>query len=174
MIDDDLGPAQWSTSKLLAECHIERTRRGGPGGQHRNKVESAVVITHRPSGVVGQASERRDQSQNLAVAIQRLRIRLALAVRSQRSVDEIREHPDPAWHKYVRGQSIRINPDNPDFPGLLSEMLDVLAATHGDPKVAAMVFCLTASQVVKFLKSENASLELVNRWRHDQQLGRLQ
>lgn len=171
---DDCGPAQWPIKTLLSECHIERTRRGGPGGQHRNKVESAVVVTHRPSGVVGQASERRDQSQNLAVAIQRLRVRLALAVRSLRSVDSIRQQPDPNWAKYVRGQSIRINAENPDFPGLLSELLDVLAATSGDPRSAAELYGLTTSQVVKFLKTEHAALELVNRWRQDQLLGRLQ
>jgi hypothetical protein len=44
-------------------------------------VETAVVITHRPTGISAQASERRSQAENLAVAWKRLRVELALGVR---------------------------------------------------------------------------------------------
>ncbi|MCY2992774.1 MAG: peptide chain release factor-like protein [Planctomycetota bacterium] len=53
-----IHPAALAIDQLLRECQIVRTRRSGPGGQHRNKVETAVVITHLPSGVKGEASER--------------------------------------------------------------------------------------------------------------------
>lgn len=58
---------------LLAECEVETRKASGPGGQHRNKTESAVRLVHRPTGIVVQASERRSQGQNLAVALERLR-----------------------------------------------------------------------------------------------------
>lgn len=61
---------------LLAACDVEFTRGSGPGGQHRNKTESAVRLRHRPTGLVAQASERRSQSQNLGVALARLRVLL--------------------------------------------------------------------------------------------------
>ena len=58
---------------LLAACEVETLRGSGPGGQHRNKTESAVRLKHRETGIVAQASERRSQGQNLGVALERLR-----------------------------------------------------------------------------------------------------
>ncbi|MDR0865710.1 MAG: peptide chain release factor H, partial [Candidatus Symbiothrix sp.] len=49
----------------------------GPGGQHVNKTESAVRVTHIPSGISVMASENRSQLQNKKQAIERLRIKLA-------------------------------------------------------------------------------------------------
>ena len=66
-------PAAVPAVDLLKDCAVERTRRSGPGGQHRNKVETAIVLTHRPTGIQAEASERRSQPENLAVATFRLR-----------------------------------------------------------------------------------------------------
>src|SRR5208337_1938875 len=74
-------PAAAGAEQLIAECDVRRLRRSGPGGQHRNKVETAVSLHHLPSGVRAEASERRSQAQNQAVALFRLRINLALEVR---------------------------------------------------------------------------------------------
>jgi protein subunit release factor B len=62
--------------ELLAECEVEIFIASGPGGQHRNKAETAVRLRHLPSGVVVTATERRSQSQNRSTAIARLRERL--------------------------------------------------------------------------------------------------
>ena len=79
-----LHPCDLQLEDLLAQCQVTRTRGSGPGGQHRNKVETAIVIKHEPSGVSGQASEKRSQNANKETAIGRLRINLALAIRTQR------------------------------------------------------------------------------------------
>ena len=62
--------------KLEEECDIEFTRTGGPGGQHRNKAETAVRVTHRESGIVVVASDHRSQHQNRIAALERIGKRL--------------------------------------------------------------------------------------------------
>jgi ribosome-associated protein len=61
---------------LERDCNLQFFVAGGPGGQHRNKTASAVRLTHRPTGIVIVASERRSQHQNRAEALERLRERL--------------------------------------------------------------------------------------------------
>lgn len=58
---------------LLRECLIDTFRSSGPGGQHVNKTESAVRLTHLPSGVVVTSRESRSQHQNKALCLQKLR-----------------------------------------------------------------------------------------------------
>ena len=61
-----------------------------------------------------------------------------------------------------------------DFPALLAEALDVLAACDADPKPSAAVLGCTPSQLVRLLKLDPRALALVNRWRADRQLHSLQ
>ena len=58
--------------KLLLECDVETFRGPGPGGQHRNKTESAVRMTHRPSGIVRIARDDRSQLRNRQIALERI------------------------------------------------------------------------------------------------------
>lgn len=63
-------------NELLAECDVETFRSGGPGGQHANKVESAVRLTHRPTGIRVTSRTSRSQIANKQLALERLRKRL--------------------------------------------------------------------------------------------------
>lgn len=55
---------------------IETYRSSGPGGQRKNKTETAVRLKHLPSGSTVTATEHRYQAQNLKLAFERLRERL--------------------------------------------------------------------------------------------------
>ena len=160
-------PAALAAEKLLDQCDVRRLRRSGPGGQHRNKVETAVCLHHRPSGVKAEASERRSQAENRLMAIFRLRLNLAL---------EIRSRPDPditasrLWRSRLSGGRIAISPTHADFPTILAEALDTIAAAEADVKRAADALECTMSQLLKFLKREPRALGLVNGWRDDRGL----
>ncbi len=67
--------------RLEAECELSFLRGSGPGGQHRNKVETAVRLVHRPSGIVIVASEHRSQARNRDAALLRLEAELAARAR---------------------------------------------------------------------------------------------
>ncbi|KAL1526414.1 hypothetical protein AB1Y20_015126 [Prymnesium parvum] len=79
---DPPHPASRSADALRKECDLTHTRGSGPGGQHRNKVSTAVVLRHTPTGLVGKAAESRSQTTNYDSAMFRLRIALALQLRS--------------------------------------------------------------------------------------------
>lgn len=61
----------------MSDVTMEFFVAGGPGGQHRNRTESGVRLTHLPTGIVVTATERRSQSENRKVAFERLAERLA-------------------------------------------------------------------------------------------------
>ena len=66
-----------SDEDLLRECEVETFRAGGPGGQHVNKVETAVRLRHVPSGLVVTCREERSQHRNKSNCLRRLREEVA-------------------------------------------------------------------------------------------------
>jgi hypothetical protein len=171
MSDAILHPVQIPTELLLRDCDVRHARRRGPGGQHRNKTESAVVLQHRPTGVEGQAAERRSQFDNLRVATKRLRVNIALQVRSAALAEAA---PTELWRSRCHNERIACNPDHEDFAPLLAEALDVVEAHAGHIPGSAQQLGITASQLIKFLKHEPRALWQVNEERHHRGLGPLE
>jgi hypothetical protein len=158
-----LHPAALAEEVLAGECEFRTTRRSGPGGQNRNKVETAVILIHRPTGVKAEASERRSQGENRRHALRRLRLELALFVR--RPVDQDYEgpyRPSPLWQVRCRGGRIAVSHEHADFPALLAEALDMLHACGDDPRAAALALDCSPSQLIKLLRAVPRALNLVN------------
>ena len=153
-------PATLPAAELLRQCVETRTRRSGPGGQHRNKVETAVVITHLPTGLSAEASERRSQAENRSVAIARLRLRLAVEHRQPAAAAA-----SPLWQSRCRGGRLTIAATHADYPSLVAEALDQLAAATGDPGSAAPHLGVTPSQLVKLLAKAPAAWTALSRLR---------
>jgi protein subunit release factor A len=61
---------------LKKQVVVETYRSRGPGGQRKNKVETAVRLKHLPSGITVIATEHRSQAENRKLALERLRERL--------------------------------------------------------------------------------------------------
>ena len=152
-------PACLPEEALLKQCEERRTKGSGPGGQHRNKVETKVVLTHVPTGITSQAGERRHQDQNRRMAIRRLRLALAVGVRTRGGADGA---PSALWRSRCRGGRVACNPDHADFPALLAEALDVLAAAAWDSKRAGAILGCTPTQVVRLLADHPPALVALN------------
>ncbi len=118
-------------AELLAACAVETFRSHGPGGQHANKTESAVRVTHRASGVTAQCQDHRERARNQAEALRRLRLRLALHERGASR---------PEWlAEQRRGTRIALGPGSDSYPLVVAVLLDALVAAAGALAQAAAI-----------------------------------
>lgn len=164
-----MHPSRLDFADLLSFCTVVRQKRSGPGGQHRNKVETAVIVTHNDSGVRGEATERRSQQENLKTAIHRLRVNLAIQLRSKTQEDR----PSEFWKKRFPTAKLKINPNHPDFAPVLCELLDAFSRCEWDQKRVANFFQCSPSQLIKVLKAETRAFSLVNQARENLGMAKL-
>jgi peptide chain release factor 2 len=118
------------------KIQIDTYRASGAGGQHVNKTDSAVRITHRPTGIVVQCQNERSQAANKDTAMKMLRaklIELEERRRQEAIAKEKGEAQDVGWgsqirsyvlHPYTRVKDHRTNVEAGDAQGVLDGDLD--------------------------------------------------
>ena len=164
-------PACLDDNALARQCRVTFGRGSGRGGQHRNKVETAAFMTHEPTGITATATERRSQSQNRHTAHRRLRIKLAITVRT--TIRMSRYRPSSLWVQRRQGKAVPVNAKNRDYPALLAEAMDVVTAMKFDVGGAAGVLGVSMSQLVKLIGREPKALAGVNDGRAARGLAKL-
>ncbi|HUP77260.1 MAG TPA: peptide chain release factor-like protein [Pirellula sp.] len=159
---------------MLAQCKLTFSRASGPGGQNRNKVETSVQIEYLPASIIAAASECRTQNDNRKVAVQRLRCKLAIELRTT-PVTETNDSSSGApaneqvgsktWREYCRNGRVDIAESNSDWPTILAEIIGILSECDWSTGRAATILGTTSSQLVKLLKKAPPAFELLNRER---------
>ena len=164
-----IHPAQLPDDVLLSQTRLERLRRSGPGGQRRNKVSTGVKLIHQPTRIEATATERRSSKENQSAALRRLRIALAINIRSR----HIKQFPTSLWKSRTQNKTLTVSSRHKDYPAILSEALDQLHASSGDLANAATRLLVTRSQLTKLISKTAAALDIVNHWRTEKGLGKL-
>jgi hypothetical protein len=158
-----------SDSQLLEQCHVDTYRASGPGGQKRNKTNSAVRLRHPPSGLIVIAEESRSQHENRARALRRLRQALHLKIRDQLSPEactsaSLASHPD--WRD-VHDRNGRVNLGSKDsrFWPAAGLVLDVLETFQGQVRDTAAALGISTGNLIDFMKTSSKVWEQVNQMR---------
>jgi hypothetical protein len=154
--------ATLSDEKLLAECEVHTFRASGPGGQKRNKTDSAVRIVHRPSGITVIANESRSQHENRARALKRLRKALALRLRTPVPNGPL---SDAITAAIGRDGRLRIGQRDARYLPAASAVLDLLQAAGGSVSAAAERIGVTTANLSAFLAADEELLVEANRLR---------
>jgi len=94
------------TALKLSDITITSMKSGGPGGQHVNTTDSAVRVTHKPTGLSAKASEERSQHMNKKLALARLASQL-----QNSELDKKKNVQNQQWQQHQnleRGNPIKI------------------------------------------------------------------
>ena len=143
-IDDDI-----EIDLDMSQVRIDTYRASGAGGQHVNKTDSAVRLTHIPSGLVVQCQSQRSQHQNRATAYKMLESRLyELELRKQNEKNEKNESlkKEIGWGNQIRSyvmqpyqmvKDLRTSEERSDVDKVLDGDIDnFIYAALSDPKLS--------------------------------------
>ena len=157
-----------SDEALLAQCEVDRFRASGPGGQKRNKTDSAVRLRHRPTALVGEANESRSQHENRARALRRLRLELAFMRRAPVAIDACAPGAAPnatltgALGEALSGGRFAMSARNAGFPAAIAALFDVLEACGWRLAAAAPHLGLSTSALSRALSTEDIVFRAAN------------
>jgi len=151
-----------SDAALLAECNVDTYRASGPGGQKRNKTESAVRLRHRPSGLIVIAEESRSQPENKTRALRRLRKAMALRLRRPVEPEGV---PAEVQACIDKGGRLDVGQRDARYLPAVATALDLFVAYRGSVADTARRLGLTTGNLSSFLTSDDDVFVEANRLR---------
>lgn len=152
-----------SDDALIAQCEVDRYRASGPGGQHRNKTESAVRLRHKLTGVTAIGEDSRSQAENKMHAVRRLRSAIALEVREPVRLDDY--IPSQRLAKLVAGGTAPLGKNTRltgDYWTAMAELLDLLVAGNLEIAATAQRLGITTGGMSKLLLHDETVARVVN------------
>ena len=94
-----------SDDQLLKECEVDTYRASGSGGQHVNRTDSAVRLTHLPTGIAVTSQQERSQHMNKLICLKKLRLKVdALNYRPPRRIPT--KKPRSAKEKTLKQKAV--------------------------------------------------------------------
>ena len=157
--------------QLIAQSEVDRYRASGPGGQHRNKTESAVRLRHKPSGVTAIGEDSRSQAENKIHAVRRLRSAIALDVREPVALDGYA--PSPRLAAMLAGGTAPLGAKTRltiDYWIAIAELLDLLVAGELEIGTTAQRLGITTGALSKMLLHDDQVARVVNDLRRGRQM----
>jgi len=148
---------------LIAQCEVDRYRASGPGGQHRNKTESAVRLRHKLSGVSAIGEDSRSQSENKLHAVRRLRSAIALELREPVSLDPY--VPSRRLAALVSGGTAPLGAKTRltgEYWAAIGELLDLLVSGGLEIAATAQRLGITTGALSKMLLHDDQVARAVN------------
>jgi hypothetical protein len=152
-----------SDEALIAQCEVDRYRASGPGGQHRNKTESAVRLRHKQTGVAAIGEDSRSQAENKLHAVRRLRSAIALDVREPVGLDGYA--PSARLAALVAGGTAPLGAKTRvtgAYWAAIAELLDLLVAGELEIAATAQRLGITTGALSKLLLHDERVARTVN------------
>ena len=130
-----------------SDCRVDTYRASGAGGQHINKTDSAVRITHEPTGIVVQCQNDRSQHKNRSQAWDMLRARIyemELKKREEAAQAEADNKSEIGWGHQIRSyvlqpyqlvKDLRTNVETSNTSGVLDGKIDLFLAASLSAKI---------------------------------------
>ncbi|MGN6110107.1 MAG: peptide chain release factor family protein [Kofleriaceae bacterium] len=152
-----------SDDALIQQCEVDRYRASGPGGQHRNKTESAVRLRHRATGVTAIGEDSRSQLENKLHAVRRLRAAIALEVREPVALEGFA--PSRRLAALVAGGTAPLGAktrQTGEYWAAIGELLDLLVAGALEIGATAQRLGISTGALSKLLLHDDSVGRVVN------------
>ena len=136
MVLPDIGDDQLDVEVVESDLRVDKYRASGAGGQHVNKTESAVRLTHLPTGIVVRCQNERSQHKNRATAWSMLKAKILAMEEAKRDAEMSKlygEKGEIAWGSQIRSyvlqpyqmvKDLRTSEETNDVQGVMDDARD--------------------------------------------------